>query len=186
MVEKACRGAALLLACACATDALCVRAQAMGGQIPQTATTALNGQAVSLPSDLRAPATVLIVGFGRHSQDATTAWERAVRLQLAHPGSIGFYDAAMLAEVPGFVRPVVVRAIKREVPDGLKPNFLPLTEKEDAWKRAAGYADDQPEAAYVLLVDRTGRVQWMTHAPFSPAGFDDLRQRAMALAAAGR
>ena len=133
------------------------------GQIPQTSVTALNGQPVTLPGDLHAPGTILILGFGRHSQDATTAWERAVRTGLARPGAIGFYDMAMLAEV-------------------LKPQFLPLTESEDAWKRVAGYTADQPEAAYVLLVDRSGGVQWRTHAQFSDAGFAQLRDRANALA----
>ena len=156
------------------------------GQIPQTSVTALNGQPVSLPADLRVPGTILILGFGRHSQDATTAWERAVRTGLARPGAIGFYDMAMLAEVPGFVRPFVVRSIKRAVPDVLKPQFLPLTENEDAWKRVAGYAADQPEAAYVLLVDRSGGVQWRTHAQFSDAGFAQLRDHANALAGATR
>ncbi len=150
--------------------------------VPTTKVNNLNGQPVLLPGGLPARATVLILGFGRHSQDATTAWERPTRSQLAKPGWIGFYDMAMLAEVPGLVRPFVLRAVKHEVPDVLKPNFLPLTDDEDAWKRAAGYAQDQPEAAYVMLVDRSGRVQWSTHAGYSPSAFAELRQKAEDLA----
>ncbi len=182
MAGKACRYTMVLLACAPLAGAQA----SVGAQIPPTATTALNGQQVSLPGDLRVPATVLIIGFTQHSQDATTAWQKLVRLQLARSGSIGFYDMAMLAEIPGFVRPVVLRSIKHAVPDVLKPNFLPLTDKEDAWKQAAGYAKDQPDAAYVLLVDRGGRVQWSTHAACSVAGFEQLRQRALALAGTGQ
>ncbi len=156
-----------------------------GAAIPSTQATALDGHAVVLPRDLPGRATVLIVGFGRHSADATTAWEKPVRQQLAQAGTIGFYDMAMLAEVPGFVRPLVLRAIRHDVPDVLKPNFLPLTGEEDAWKQAAGYATDQPEAAYVLLVDRQGRVQWSTHAGFTSAGFAELRRRAHTLAGEG-
>ncbi len=152
--------------------------------IPATRATALDGHSVALPQDLSAPATVLILGFGKHSADATTAWEKPVRQQLAQPGRIGFYDMAMLAEVPGFVRPMVLRAVKHDVPDVLKPNFLPLTAQEDAWKQVAGYANDQAEAAYVLLVDRTGKVRWSTHAAFTPTGFTELTNRARDLAAA--
>ncbi len=155
-----------------------VQAQA----IPVTQATALDGHNVTLPQDLSNPATVLIVGFGRHSANATTAWEKPVRQQLAQPGHIGFYDMAMLAEVPGFVRPMVLRAVKHDVPDVLKPNFLPLTGQEDAWKQVAGYANDQPEAAYVLLVDRSGKVRWSTHATFTPAGFAELTKQAHDLA----
>lgn len=150
--------------------------------IPQTKVTALSGQTLSLPVDLRTHATVLILGFGRHSQDATTAWEKPTRTQLAKPGIIGFYDMAMLAEVPGILRPLVMHSLKGAVPDVLKPNFLPLTEGEDAWKRAAEFTGAQPDAAYVMLVDRVGQIRWSTHAAFSPAMFGELRHRAELLA----
>ena len=158
-------------------------AQAAGVAIPSAQVLTLDGHALSLPRDLPARATVFIVGFGRHSQDATTAWEKPVRLQLAHVPAIGFYDLAMLASVPSFVRPLVLSRVRKAVPDVLKPNFIPLTDNEDAWKRASGYLPDQPEAAYVLLVDATGTVRWSTHASFTPAGFAQLTQEAQRLAA---
>lgn len=154
-----------------------------GAVIPATQASALDGHSVTLPQDLKAPATVLILGFGKHSSDATTAWEKPIRQHLARPGQIAFYDMAMVAEVPGFVRPMVLRAIKAKVPDVLKPNFLPLTTGEDAWKHAAGFDPGQSEAAYILLVDRTGHIQFLTHVPYSDAAFADLTHRAQALAA---
>ena len=154
--------------------------------IPTATVTALDGHAITLPRDLSNPATVLILGFGRNSKDATTAWEKPVRQQLAQPGSVGFYDMAMLAEVPGFVRGMVIRSVKNDVPDVLKPNFLPLTSSESDWKRVAGYDPSQPEAAYIMLVDKAGRVQWSTHAAFTPAGFAELTERSKSLASQGR
>lgn len=150
--------------------------------IPATQAVALDGHSVSLPRDLPGRANVLILGFGRHSKDATTAWEIPVRTRLAQPGAISFYDMAMISAVPGFMRGMVLRAIKHDVPDVLKPNFLPLTDGEDAWKAVARYATDQPEAAYVLLVDRGGRVVWQTHAAYSDTGFAELTRRARAMA----
>lgn len=164
--------------------ALFAPAPAAAQTVPSTQATALDGHSVTLPRDLPGKATVLILGFGRHSSDATTAWEKPVRQHLAQPGSIGFYDIAMIGEIPGFVRPVVLRAIKHEVPDVLKPNFLPLTGNEDTWKQVAGYDKGQPDAAYVLLVDNTGHVQWSTHAAYSPEGFAELSRRAQSLAGA--
>lgn len=145
--------------------------------IPRTETYTLTGQKLSLPSDLRERATILILGFGRHSQDATTAWERPVRLQLARLNLIQFYDMAMIAEVPSIMRSWVIRAIKHKVPEVVQPNFVPLTDDETEWKQAAGYSDGQSEAAYVMLVDRAGHIVWSTHEPFSPGLFAELRQR---------
>ena len=150
--------------------------------IPAVQATTLDGHALALPPGLPTRATVLILGFGRHSQNATTAWEKPVRMQLAHPPAIGFYDMAMLAEVPSFARGFALHSIRKAVPDVLKPNFVPLIDHEDDWKRAAGYASDQSEAAYVLLVDHTGIIRWSTHAAYTPAGFAQLTQAAQQLA----
>ncbi len=150
--------------------------------IPPTHTAALDGHTVNLPGDLLGHATVLILGFGRHSAEATTAWEKPVRMQLAHPPALGFYDMAMLAEVPSFARGFVLRSVRKQVPDVLKPNFLPLFEDESEWKQIAGYTPDRPEAAYVLLVDSAGVVRWSTHEAFSAAGFAHLRDVAQHLA----
>jgi hypothetical protein len=173
-------GRALALALGLATTGI-VHGQS-AGTIPATRATALDGHTVSLPQNLGTHATVLILGFGRHSADATTPWEKAVRTQLAQAPAIAFYDMAMLAEVPGFVRPMVVSSIRHKVPPVLQPNFLPLTGEEDAWKHAAGYTPDQPDAAYILLVDHTGHILWSTHAAFTDAGFADLTRRAHAAA----
>lgn len=155
---------------------------ASGSRIPLTHTTALDGHAVDLPANLPGRTTILILGFGRHSADATTAWEKPIRTQLAHSPAIGFYDMAMLAEIPSFARSFVLRSVRKQVPDVLKPNFLPLFDQENAWKQVAGYNPDQPEAAYVLLVDSAGAVRWSTHETFSPAAFEHLRDLAQHLA----
>ena len=56
-----------------------------GPPVPSIQTKALDGHTVSLPDALPGRATVLILGFGKHSAEATTAWEKPVRTQLAHP-----------------------------------------------------------------------------------------------------
>ena len=157
----------------------------VASSIPAIDTTALDGHAVQLPRDLSG-ATVLILGFGRHSADATTAWEKPTRSQLASSPTIRFYDMAMLAEIPHFARGFALHSIRKAVPDVLKPNFLPLLDHEDEWKQTAGFDPQAEDAAYVCLVDRSGNVRWSTHQPFSPALFAQLTQAAQTLAAAPR
>ena len=126
---------------------------------------------------------MLILGFGRKSVEPTTAWEKPTRTSLAHPPEIGFYDMPMLAEVPGFVRSWILRTIRKQVPEVLKPNLVPITADGDAWKRLAGYDAQQPDAAYVLLVDRNGEVRWSTHEAFTAERFATMAEKARSLAA---
>ncbi len=159
---------------------------AFAATIPAATGTALDGHSVSLPRDLSPRATILILGFSQHSQDATTAWEKPVRTTLAGPGpnpDIAFYDMPFLQDAPSLIRPLIVRAIRKQVPDALQPRFVPLTSGESAWKQISCYTPAAPDAAYVLLVDRSGNVLWQTHEPWSQARFDQLAEAARRLAA---
>ena len=149
-------------------------------KIPSLQISALDGHAVVFPRDL-SPVTVLILGFSRNSEPATTAWEKQVRTVFTAAPTSSYYDAAMLAEVPGLFRGFVLRSLRKKVPDFLKPRFLPLTQDEPAWKQAVGYTHDAPDAAYILLVDRTGAIRWSTHQPFTPAAFAELQRQAASL-----
>jgi hypothetical protein len=164
---------------------LLLSAPALAATIPAANGTALDGHSVALPRDLSGGATILILGFTQHSQDATTAWEKPVRASLAGPRpDIAFYDMPFLQDAPSLVRPLIVRAIRKQVPDALQPRFVPLTSGETAWKQAAGFNPAASDAAYVLLVDRNGNIRWQTHEPYSQARFDQLAEAARSLAAA--
>ena len=149
--------------------------------IPASTGTALDGHSITLPRDLNR-ATVLILGFSKDSSGATTAWEKPVRTTLASQ-SIGFYDIPFLEDAPSFIRPFILRSIRKQVPDALKPNFVPLTSGQSSWKHLTGFTSAAPDAAYILLVDRSGQVLWQTHDPFTPARFEELATAARKLAA---
>jgi hypothetical protein len=151
--------------------------------IPASTGTALDGHIITLPRDLPGRATVLILGFSKSSADNTTAWEKPVRTTLATNPSIGFYDIPFLEDAPSFIRPFILRSIRKQVPDALKPNFVPLTSGQSTWKQLTGFTPSAPDAAYVLLVDRSGNVLWQTHDPFTPSRFDELASAARKLAA---
>ena len=155
---------------------------ALAATIPAATGTALDGHTVSLPRDLSPRATILILGFSQHSQDATTAWEKPVRASLAITPAIDFYDMPFLQDAPSLIRPIIVRAIRKQVPAALQPRFVPLTSGEPAWKQISGYTPTAPDAPYVLLVDHTGNVLWQTHEPYSLARFDQLAEAARRLA----
>jgi hypothetical protein len=140
--------------------------------IPPAQGTALDGHSVTLPRDLPARATILILGFSQHSADSTTIWEKSVRNNLVSPPSIGFLDMPFLEAAPSLIRPIIVRSIRKQVPDTVRPWFVPLTSGEAAWKQLSGFSASAPDAAYVLLVDRNGQVRWQTHEAFSPARFN--------------
>ena len=145
---------------------LALALNAHAASIPATTGMALDGRAVNLPRDLSPHVTVLILGFSKNSQHPTTEWEKAIRDQLS---GVAYFDIPFLEDAPTFVRPMILRNISKQVPDIVKPRFLPLTSGELAWKQAAQYSPSAPDAAYILLVDGAGTIRWQTHQPLSTA-----------------
>jgi hypothetical protein len=154
--------------------------------IPATTSTALDGRTLTLPRDLPARATILILGFTRKSADTTTAWEKPIHNSLANAPAISYLDMPFLEDAPALLRPLIVRNIRKQVPDILKPNFLPLTSNEAAWKQLTHYTATAPDAAYILLVDHTGTVHWQTHDPFTPTLLAQLTTAAHTLSTAAK
>ncbi len=168
--------------CHIASAAIVLAATIAGaGTIPTASGTALDGHAIKLPNDLPGRASVLILGFSKDSQPYTTAWEQPVRTSLATAPAIGFLDMPFLEDAPSLIRPIILRSIRKQVPDVLKPNFVPLTSGEAAWKQATAFTPSAPNAAYILLVDKSGTIRWQTHEPYSPALFSQLTQAAKQL-----
>jgi len=176
--------------CLAATLLLCLTMHAAVTTIPAATGTALDGHTVILPRDLPGHATVLILGFSQHSADTTTTWEKQVRAALVTASGpktdIAFYDMPFLEDAPSLIRPFIIRSIRKQVPDVVKPNFVPLTSGQSAWKQASGFTPAAPDAAYALLVDKAGNIRWQTHEPYSEALFAQLSQAARAIAAEAR
>lgn len=160
---------------------LVVMPSAFAGTIPPANGTALDGHKISLPDDLPGRASILILGFSKDSQNTTTAWEIPIRNSLAGTPAIGYLDIPFLEDAPSLIRPVILRSIRKQVPDIVKPNFVPLTSGEAAWKQATAFTPAAPNAAYVLLVDKSGTIRWQTHEPYSPTLFAQLTQAAKKL-----
>ena len=156
-----------------AAVSLALTIPATAATIPTASGTALDGHTVVLPRDLNSPATILILGFTQHSADSTTAWEKPIRASLAAT-AINYFDIPFLEDAPSFIRPMIIRSIRKQVPEALRPHFVPLTSRESAWKQISGFTPTASDAAYVLLVDRNGNVRWQTHEAFTPARFDEL------------
>lgn len=169
----------VLLAClSCAFPALSAQEALPTAKIP-----ALDGHVIALPGDLPRGATVLVFGFSRGSQKETTAWGKRILLQIGRPPELGFFEIADLAPVPGLLRGMITRSMRKSSPPSLHPYFLTLTQNDSDWKRLAGYTSDAPDAAYVVLIDQKGTVHWKTHAPDSDSAAAALAEQVRLLRA---
>ena len=132
---------------------------ALGQVLPQTEARTLSDKKILLPQALRGT-TVIVIGFTHASRNPAAAWGKRIAQAFGH-SDVQYYQAAMLQDVPRFIRGMVTSGIRKGVPPSEHDRFLLLFDKEDEWKKVVQFSES--DAAYVLLLDREAKVIWTTH-----------------------
>jgi hypothetical protein len=154
----------LLLVCATVVHA--------GERLPQLPVETLAGASLVVPAAWPPQPVLLVVGFSRDSRDACRAWSERLRGIGAVTG-LTVYQVAVIDEVPGLLRGMVARGIRRGVPQAQHERFLLVTEQGQAWRRLAGYV--QADAPYLLLFDARHALRWRASGDLDEAGYRALR-----------
>jgi hypothetical protein len=129
--------------------------------IPHAKAEALSGRKVVLPDDFSAHSAVLIVGFSRSGGDSASRWGKQLSRDLAGEKNLRIYSVAELQDAPKMVRGMIRHGMRNGLSKEEQDFFVVLYEDQDAWKKAADFADTND--AYILLADSTGKIVWKTH-----------------------
>jgi hypothetical protein len=128
---------------------VCLNAQET---FPTTQAETLTGKKVTVPDGHPA---VFIIGFTRASQTQTKAWSQ--RISNRFPT----WSVSVLEDVPRLMRGMVTHAIKGSIPNEQHDRFLLVYHNEKELKQTAGF--DQPDDAYLVVVDAGGAIKWRYH-----------------------
>ncbi len=138
-------------------------------QIPAIHADTLAGEHVSLPADLHGKSAILVLGFAKDARTQVSDWGKRLATDYFTSSTVLFYEMPVIAGVPRLLRGLVLRQIAAEVSDRGKHHFLPIPDNEPRWRALAHVTD--PNQAYLLLVSSTGKVQWTTSGPLTPAAY---------------
>lgn len=138
-------------------------------QFPRIEGDNLLNQKTALPDAAAGHVSLVVIGFSHASQNETKAW--AVRVQHDLPT----YSIAVLEDAPRLVRGMAIHGMKGSVPEDQRGNFVVVVRNEKELKQAAGF--DQPNDAYVLLLDKDGAIQWKFHGQVTDAAVEELKAK---------
>lgn len=141
--------------------------------LPKIAGESLAGRSVTLPDAVAGKVAVLVFGFTRASKTATSEWARKLYADLGKQSAIEIYQLAVLEDVPRLIRSFVISAIKSDIPENRRDHFVPVLRGEAELKKLVSYgeADD----AYLILLDRSGRIVRQRHGRFGEAAYTQFR-----------
>lgn len=143
-------------------------------QMPVLKVDSLSGKEFTLPSDLAVGPSLFIIGFSKASRDQTEEWSRRLRTDFP-ADELSFYNVSILEDAPRFLRPMILRGIKKSVPESHHERFLVVKKQSQEWKKLASYGE--PDIAYLVLLNNSHQVIWRFQGPANDSSVQELKKQ---------
>ncbi len=129
---------------------------------------------------------VFLLGFTYESRHDVEAWAARLRPALAADGGgATLYEVPVIGGLGRLASPFIESGMRKGTPAALRGQVFTVYSDVAAWKARVGYdARHAPDAAYVLVVDRAGRLVGRTRGPFVESAARDVAAQAREVAAA--
>lgn len=129
---------------------------ALGDQLPLLQGEYLNGQRATLPKDSSGRTALLMLGFTYQSRFAVEAWAKRFRQDFEKQPKVTFFEIPMIGGLARMGKWFIDGGMRRGTPKTDYGNVITVYGGTDAWKQRVGFKD--PNAAYLILLDRGGKV----------------------------
>jgi hypothetical protein len=141
--------------------------------IPPVKAKTLADTDIVLPQPSGTQILVLVLGFSHKGGEVCTPWDKRLSPDFHSDTRGTYYQLPILQGAPSFVRPMILRGMRKDVPAEQQSHFIPILDHEDEWKKLVNFS--APDDCYILLTDPRGHVAWQTHGPLTDASYDALK-----------
>lgn len=155
----------------------------IGVPLPALRGERLDGRPSVLPDSSLGTAFVLLLGFSYESRHDVEAWAARYRADFGPRPAIACFEVPVIGGAARLARPFIDRGMRRGTPRELHDRVITVYRDAGEWKRRLRFT--APDVAYVLLIDRAGRVAWRTQGPLGDAVYGELATLIRALGSEG-
>lgn len=144
------------------------------GYIPRLEGENLLGDPLSFPKDLKAPLTLIVIGFKREHQKDIDTWIQAYQEKRLADQSVDFFELPIIYEVGMVKRLFINNGMKMGIPDPeqLKRTVTIYMKRQNLFDAL----DMKEDTIYSLLVTQKGKILWRNEGKASPAKIESLEK----------
>jgi len=164
--------AAAMLPLACFAATAPERPLAVGDRLPALRGEYLTGRAAALPEDSSGSASLLLLGFTYQSRFSVEPWAKRFRAAYGGREGVTFYEVPMIGGAAVLGKWFINSGMRGGTPVADREHVITVYGGTGAWKQRVGYA--RPDAAYLILLDKSERVAWMYVGDVNDAAFESL------------
>lgn len=145
----------------------------VGDHLPDVAGQNLSGTPTHLSTVVGGKISVVVLSFSKSGGKDTQIWDRQLVGDFGSSPTVALSTVINLESAPRLLRGVIVSGIKNSIPPPLHTSTIVSYENEELWKQRLNVADDGH--AYVILLDKDGRIRWINSTTFSSAAYKELK-----------
>ncbi len=142
-----------------------------GETLPTARGEFLTGHTGELPAAARGHVTLVLFGFSYASRKPVEAWAERIHATWAADTSITCFEVPVMSGMAWLGRPFITGGMRKGTPPAMHERVVLLWGVSGDWKHRLDVHDRN--TAYVVLLDREGRVRWRT-----AGALDEARWRA--------
>lgn len=147
----------------------------VGDMLPDISGETLAGGILKLPNDASGKIALLVSSFTKKGGQDAQRWAMRCSLEFAENSNVICYSAIFLESVPRLFRGFVISGIKKGIPKDKHSNAIRVTKDEKLWKERMGVSNN--DVAYLILLDRSGKIIWMHGERFNDRDFAHLKEQ---------
>ena len=149
---------------------------AAGAPLPSLTGEYLTGRKANLPADARGKAALLLFGFTYQSRFAVEKYAERFREEFTAQPEVTFYEIPMIGGMARLGKFFIDRGMRSGTPKPLHENVITVWGGVDPWKRRFGVTKSTEDHAYLVVLDRDGKVAWTGHGLYEAATFTAARE----------
>jgi hypothetical protein len=148
-----------------------------GSVLPPLAGEYLTGRKAQLPADAQGKVALLLFGFTYRSRFAVEKYAERFREAYSVREGITFFEIPMIGGMARLGKFFIDRGMRSGTPKPLHENVITVWGGVNPWKKRFGVTGANEDEAFLVILDRSGRVAWSDHGPFSEQRFRELCRR---------
>ena len=130
----------------------------VGDPLPSLRGEFLTGRTVILPQAANGRVALLLLGFSYDSRFAVEAWAQRFRERFHTDPRVTFYEIPMIGGLARMGNWFIDTGMRRGTPKEDYEHVITVYGGARRWKQRVGFRD--PKAAYLILLDASGRIAW--------------------------
>jgi hypothetical protein len=156
----------------------------VGTPMPKIEGENLSGHKAVLPDAAKGKVTLVAMGFSYESRRSVGAWTKRFRGDFGQNPDIAFFEVPVISGMARLAKLFIESGMRRGTAKEDRDKVITVYGGSSDWKERL--AVDDTDLAYLLLLDREGRVRWRHAGAFDEKMWPELKEATAAVLLAGQ